>query len=111
MIVAAISVGFAEMTVMLKQQCDCMAGVLGEIGKMHRHIVREMERTWEELERMWHKAWWANDNMYAAVLTSVTYIFRSFSLLNFALVNRLKAREWGEGYTFMIMGIHSSSSL
>jgi hypothetical protein len=36
----------------------------------------------------------------AVTITSVTHIFRSFSLLNFALVNRLRAREWGEGYAF-----------
>ena len=32
-VVAAISMGFAEMTVVLKQQHNYMAGALGEIGE------------------------------------------------------------------------------
>ena len=54
------------------------------------------------VESMWSPCGWG---------TSVTYIFRSFSLLNFAFLNKLKAREWGEGYTFMIMGIYFPSPL
>jgi len=67
-VAVAISAGFAEMTVMLKQQCNYMAGALGEIGESRRHIVWELERVWEELEMTRHKAQWASDNMYAAAL-------------------------------------------
>jgi hypothetical protein len=67
-VVAAISMGFVEMTVMLKQQRDYMAGALGEIGESRRHIMQELERAWEEMEIMWCEARRASDNMYAMAL-------------------------------------------
>ena len=67
-VVAAISMGFAEMTVVLKQQCDYMAGALGEIGESRRHIMWELERAWEEMEIMRCEAQWASDNMYTVAL-------------------------------------------
>jgi hypothetical protein len=67
-IAAAISVGFAEMTVVLKQQHDYMAGTLGEIRELHRHIVQELERMREELEMTRCEARWVSNNMYAMAL-------------------------------------------
>ena len=55
-VAATISKGFTEMTVVLKQQRDYMAGALGEIGESQRHIKRELERAQEELEITWREA-------------------------------------------------------
>jgi hypothetical protein len=64
----AISTGFTEMMAMLKQQCDYMAGALGEIGESRRHIVQELERAREEMEITRREARRASDNMYTMAL-------------------------------------------
>jgi hypothetical protein len=67
-VATAISTGFAEMTAVLKQQRDFMAGALGEIGESRRHIVLELERAREEMEITRREARRASDNMYAVAL-------------------------------------------
>ena len=100
-VATAISMGFAEMTAMLKQQRDYMAGALGEIGESRRHIMRELERAWEEMEITRREARWASDNMYAVALDLSNQLahFWDLHLVYVERVTRLAEvhEEHGEG--------------